>query len=512
MTQSPQGALLHMQGIYKSFGGISALSDGELFIHPGEVHALIGQNGAGKSTMVKVLNGAYSRDKGTINFDGREVTFTSPHHAQQGGVSTIFQEVNLVGYRSVTENIVLGQEPKKWGMIDWEKAHQMAKSAVERFGLDIDVSQPLNSYNIAIQQLIAIARAVSFNAKLVIMDEPTSSLDDGETEVLFSVIRDLKAQGVAILYISHHLDELFAVCDSVTIMRDGKTIGRHPISEVTKLDLVSKMIGRNVDEISGLGQTGFGTSVERHGEVILEVEALSCGNSLRDASFVLHQGEIVGLAGLLGAGRSELTRALFGADVADGGVVKFEDKSTKFTSPKQAIKSGVGLCTEDRKIDGIIPQLSVRENATLAMLPALSRHGVIARQDERALVDEYMDRLKIKASTIEQPISELSGGNQQKVLLARWLAVEPHILMLDEPTRGIDVGAKREIQRLIFELAQKGMSIIMVSSEFEELIEGADRVVVLQAGRTVAELDKAELSEEALLQAVSQDGAVEAAE
>lgn len=495
--------LLEMRNIHKSFGGVQALEGVGLEVKASEVHALIGQNGAGKSTLIKTLNGAYSKDHGDILLDGSPVAFQSPHQAQLGGVSTIFQEVNLVHLRSVTENIVLGQEPKKQGMIDWKNAHKMAQAAVSQFGLDIDVRRPLHCYNIAIQQMIAIARAVSFKARLVIMDEPTSSLDDCETEVLFRVIQGLKADGVAILYISHHLDELYEVCDRVTIMRDGRTVSTHSMSDVGKLELVSRMIGRDPKKIQQQGATGFGERRKVDQEVILEVETLSDGHNLTDASFVLHKGEIVGLAGLLGSGRSETARLIFGAETKRGGTLRIAGHDLTLKSPAMAIANGLGFCTEDRKSDGIVPELSVRENLTLALLPKLTRYGIIPVEQERIIVDSFIDKLKIKTTGREQPIRELSGGNQQKVLLSRWMAINPHLLILDEPTRGIDVGAKHEIQKLIDGLAREGVAILMISSEFEELIEGANRVVVLQQGKTLMTIDREALSEESLLQAVA---------
>lgn len=495
--------VLHMASINKSFGGIPALGNASLTIRPGEVHALIGQNGAGKSTMIKILNGAYKKDAGTIELDGAPVQFGSPHEAQLGGVSTIFQEVNLVHYRSVTENIVLGQEPKEFGMIDWPAAHRRAQEVLTRFGLDIDVRKPLHSYNIAVQQLIAIARAVSFDARLVIMDEPTSSLDEQEKQVLFKVIRDLSAEGVAVLYVSHHLDELFAVCDRVTVMRNGQMIATHDIADVTKIGLVSEMIGRDANQIAKAGATGFGHNHAGGDTVVLELQNLSNGTSVQDASLIVHQGEIVGLAGLLGSGRTETVSMIFGADQPIGGTMRFKDKTGMFRQPSQAIDAGIGYCTEDRKAEGIIPGLSIRENMTLALLPRLAPRGIIPRAAEKKLVDDFIAKLGVKTAGMEQPIRELSGGNQQKVLLARWLATEPELLILDEPTRGIDVGAKREIQALIEGLSQSGLSVLMISSEFEELIEGANRVVVLQEGKTVTTLEKDNLTEDNLLAAVA---------
>ncbi len=492
-----------MSGICKAFAGVPVLRDARLAIAPAEVHALIGQNGAGKSTLIKILNGAYTKDAGSILIEDAPVNFKSPHEAQLAGVSTIFQEVNLVHYRSVTENIVLGQEPHQWGMIDWPLAHKRARDVVARFGLDIDVRRPLHHYNIAIQQLVAIARAVSFSARLVIMDEPTSSLDEQEKEVLFEVIRGLKADGVSVLYVSHHLDELFAVCDRVTIMRNGRMVGEHAIKEVTKLDLVAAMIGRDRSEIQKQGATGFSAGVVAGDEVVLEVKDLSNGRNLKSVSFLVHKGEIVGLAGLLGSGRSETAELVFGAELPAGGETRIKGVKTAFGAPVDAIASGMCYCTEDRKADGIFPELSVRENLTLALLPKLARRGLIPRDEERALVERFIKSLGIKTSGQEQPIRELSGGNQQKVLLSRWLALDPELLILDEPTRGIDVGAKYEIQKLIDALARQGMAILMISSEFEELAEGANRVIVLHEGKSVATIERDELSEDTIINAVA---------
>ena len=502
--RSPGPPVLRMAGIEKAFAGVPALSGAELVVERGEIHALIGQNGAGKSTMIKILNGAYRRDAGRIELDGRAVAFRSPHEARAGGVSTIFQEVNLVGYRSVTENIVLGREPTRFGLIDWKAAHRTAREAVGRFGLDIDVRRPLHRHNLAVQQLVAIARAVSTQARLVIMDEPTSSLDERETENLFEVMRAVRADGPSILFVSHHLDELFAVCDRVTTMRDGRTVDARDIDDADRLGLVSTMIGRDPEEVRSRGATGFSPPRRlRRGAPLLEIESLSNGRNLHDASLVVHRGEILGLAGLLGAGRSELAELVFALEPPAAGAIRFDGAAAAFGEPADAIRAGIGFCTEDRKVDGIVPELSVRENLTLARLPQLARRGAILREAERALVEEFVERFGIKCASIDQPIRELSGGNQQKVLLARWLATEPLLLILDEPTRGIDVGAKHEIQRLVDALSREGMAILMISSELEELLEGALRVVVLQEGRTVAALEREQLDEETLLGAIA---------
>ena len=495
--------LLRMEHISKAFPGVIALSDAHLSIAPGEAHALVGQNGAGKSTMIKVLTGVYRRDSGTIIFDGHAVDFHSPQQAQANGVSTIYQEVNLVPFRSVAENIFMGREPRRWGLIDWRRMNADAAALLQRFGVDTDVTQPLLNLNIAIQQMVAIARAVSFKSKLVVMDEPTSSLDEREVATLFDVIRQLKADGVAVLFISHRLDELYAICDRVTIMRDGQTVDERQLSAISQLELVARMLGKELGEVQRSGQTGFDLSGYQAEQTLLEARGLRRGRVLQGADVSVGAGEIVGLAGLLGAGRTEVARAIFGADPIDAGEIRMAGRTAQFRAPSDAIRAGIGFCSEDRKAEGIIPFMSVRENLTLAALPALARSGIVSRERQQQLVERFIKRLGIKTSGPEQKVRELSGGNQQKVLLARWLCLNPRLLILDEPTRGIDVGAKGEIQSLINELAGQGLGVLMISSEIEELTEGSHRVVVLRDGRTVAELPHAEISQDAIMAAMA---------
>jgi galactofuranose transport system ATP-binding protein len=501
-VQTPE-PLLVMENITKSFPGVKALQGVSLRVARGEVHALVGENGAGKSTLIKILTGAYRRDAGAIMFDGRPVDFPSPQHAQASGVSTIYQEVNLVPYRSVSENIFMGREPRRWGLIDWRRMNAESTALLARFGLHLDVTQPLLDLNVATQQMVAIARAVSVQTKLVVMDEPTSSLDDREVATLFDVIRQLKAGGVSVIFVSHRLDELYAVCDRVTIMRDGLTVDSRPISDITKLELVARMLGRDLGEVRRSGATAFAGAGHQAGAELLQAEGLRRGRKLRDANVRVRSGEIVGLAGLLGSGRTETARVIFGADTPEAGVVRVAGRPVAFKSPGDAIRAGIGLCSEDRKTEGIIPYMSVRENLTLALLPALSRGGVVDREKQNAVVDQFIKRLGIRTSGPDQPIRELSGGNQQKVLLARWLCLQPRLLILDEPTRGIDVGAKGEIQTLINELADSGLGVLMISSELEELTEGSDRVIVLRDGRTVAELPRGDISQDAIMAAMA---------
>ena len=501
--------LLTMEGITKTFPGVLALQEAWLKVNYGEVHALIGQNGAGKSTLIKLLTGAYRRDKGTVLFDGKPIDFHSPQQAQAGGVSTIYQEVNLVPFRSVSENIFMGREPRRFGLINWKRMNQQAAALLARFGIRLDVTQPLNTFNVATQQMVAIARAVSFQSKLVIMDEPTSSLDEREVETLFEVIRQLKSEGVSVIFVSHRLDELYSVCDRVTIMRDGQTVATRFISDVSKLELIALMLGKELGEVRKQGVTAFGQETAHHAEqTLLEAHNLRRGQKLRGVDVSVRTGEIVGLAGLLGAGRTETARAIFGADTLESGQIDLAGKTVRFKSPKDAIRAGIGLCSEDRKIEGIIPYMSVRENLTLALLPQLTRYGIVQRKKQQTIVESFIKRLGIKTSGPDQKIRELSGGNQQKVLLARWMCLNPRLLLLDEPTRGIDVGAKGEIQSLIAELAGAGLGVLMISSELEELTEGCDRVVVLRDGQSVAELSKQSenLNQDTIMAAMAQGG------
>jgi ribose transport system ATP-binding protein len=495
--------MLVMDGISKAFLGVMALDGASLQVMPGEVHAVIGQNGAGKSTLMKILNGVYRRDAGSIQFQGVPVDFHNPQEAQTAGVSTIYQEINLVPYRSVAENVFMGREPTRWGLLDKARMNREASEILARLGVQVDVRRPLSTLNIALQQMVAIARAISTNARIVIMDEPTSSLDEQEVAVLFDVIRGLKRDGISVIYISHRLDELFEICDTVTVMRDGQTIETRPMAGATRVELVARMLGKEIGEVRRSGATGFQERAQPvAGATLLDARDLT-NEELHGVDVTVHAGEIVGLAGLLGSGRSEVARAVFGADRVDG-TLQVKGKSVRWDSPRDAIRAGLGFCAEDRKADGIIPYMSVRENLTLAALPVLSRAGVVDTSEQRAIVDRFIGRLGIKTSGPEQPIRELSGGNQQKVLLARWLCLNPDLLLLDEPTRGIDVGAKAEIQRLIDELSADGLGVLLISSELEEISEGADRVVVLREGHSVAEFSHEEASQDALVHAMAQ--------
>ena len=505
--------LLAMQGIQKYFAGVPAVRNGSLSLQAGEVHALIGQNGAGKSTMIKIVTGAYSldgpQDAGSIQFEGREVRFQSPKQARESGISTIYQEINLVPFASVAENIFLGREPRRLGLIDWQRIHRDAQRAVESVGLSVDVRKPVSSLSTAAQQMVAIARAVSVDAKLVIMDESTSSLDDREVDVLFDVIRRLKADGRTVVFVSHRLDELYAICDRVTVMRDGQTVHVSAMADISKLDLVTTMLGK---ELAVAHRKASGHTPVAGLAPLMQADALQAAPKLRNISLQVHAGETVGLAGLLGSGRTETMRLVFGADRPDGGTLLFNNQAVDFNAPSDAIAQGIAYLSEDRKIEGIFPDLSVRENMTMVMLPQLAKLGVVDRAAQMRIVDAFIARLGIKTSGPEQPIKELSGGNQQKVLLARWLALSPKLLLLDEPTRGIDVGAKADIANLIHSLAADGMGILMSASELEELVSMGDRVVVVRDGTSIAEISGDALSEQSIMSAIAEGRGAQVAE
>jgi len=499
--------VLEVAGVTKRFPGTLALDDVSFALRPGEVHALVGENGAGKSTLIKVLTGVYQADEGEVRHLGEPVTFKRPIEAQQAGISTIYQEVNLVPLMSIASNVFLGREPRtRAGLVDWSTMNSQARELLAGYGIHDDVRRPLHTLGVGAQQMVALARAVSTDAKVVIMDEPTSSLEPREVETLFEVLNRLHASGIAIVYVSHRMDELYRVCDSVTVLRDGRVVHSGPLAGLPRIELVSLMLGREIRQIREEGVTAFGEEHEVEKEPLLKAENLSGARRLHDVSVSIRPGEVVGLAGLLGSGRSETARAIVGAFPLDGGSVLLAGKPLKRGRIAAAVRAGIALLAEDRKADGIIPNLSVRENIVLAALPRLSPFGLIRKSKQDQIVRIFMERLRIKAASPDQKVSELSGGNQQKVLLARWLATGPKILLLDEPTRGIDVGAKAEVQALIDELAQEGLGVLLISSELEELIDGADRVVVLRDGGVVGELSGDAITEENVLAAIAAEG------
>ncbi|RLL70120.1 sugar ABC transporter ATP-binding protein [Streptomyces sp. Z26] len=515
MTQAAE--VLAVRGLTRRFPGVLALDDVSFTARAGEVHALVGENGAGKSTLIKVLTGVHRPDEGELRYRGERASFATPLAAQHAGISTIYQEVNLIPLMSVARNLFLGREPRnRLGLIDFTRMHREAEAALRDYGVRVDVRRPLRTLGVGAQQMVALARAVSVDARVVIMDEPTSSLEPREVETLFGVIRRLRDEGIAVVYVSHRLDELYAVCDTVTVLRDGRSVHTGPLAETGRVELVSLMLGRSLGEVRREGVTQFSGDHEAGREPVLTATGLTRRHELHGVSLEIHPGEVLGLGGLLGSGRTETAKAIAGALPVDSGRVTVAGLPLKSGSTPSAIRAGISLLPEDRKSEGIVPGLSVRENIALACLPRLSRLGLVSESRIDEVVDTYMKRLRIKASSPQQKVGELSGGNQQKVLLARWLAMHPKVLLLDEPTRGIDVGAKAEVQKLIDELADDGLGVLLVCSDIEELIEGSDRVVVLREGSVVGELAGNDVSEDALMRAlaaaaddVAADGAVE---
>ena len=493
--------ILEVGRVTKRFPGVLALDGVTFELRPGEVHALVGENGAGKTTLIKVITGVYRPDEGQVLFNGEEVSFADPRESQAAGISTIYQEINLIPLLSVAQNVFLGREPRNsLGLIDKASMNRAAAEILERYGIQADVTAPLRSLGLGVQQMVAIARAVSVDARAVIMDEPTSSLEAREVETLFGVIGQLREEGVGVIYVSHRLEELYEICDRVTVLRDGRVAHTGELSDLSRLQLIAHMLGRELAEVEKEGATGFGEEHEAAREPILVAQGLTQHPRLREVSLDVRPGEVVGLAGLLGAGRSETAKAIFGAEPLDSGSVRMEGKDIKTGSPGAAIKAGIAFLPEDRKLEGIIPDLSVKENIVAAAMPRLARAGMVSEKAQAELVEEFMQSLGIKASSPDQPVRELSGGNQQKVLLARWLCMNPKVLILDEPTRGIDVGAKAEIQKLVDDLAVKGLGVILISSELEEITEGSDRVVALREGTVVGSLSEEEITEGNLME------------
>jgi simple sugar transport system ATP-binding protein len=496
--------VLEVTGIHKQFPGVKALSEAGLRMFPGEVHTLMGQNGAGKSTLIKVLTGVYQPERGSIVLDGRTIAPRSTQDAQELGISTVYQEVNLCPNLSVAENIFIGRYPRRFGMIDWRGMRRQAAELLERLQIRIDVSKPLAHYPLAIQQMVAIARALNISSKVLILDEPTSSLDENEVQLLFSVLRSLREQGMAILFVTHFLDQTYAISDRITVMRNGEREGEYLCSELSRLALVNKMIGAPSDaaeqEGSACAQAG------EQGETFLRTTALARKGVLNPVDLEIRKGELLGLAGLLGSGRTETARLLFGADKADSGAIEIGGSKRSFATPRDAIQEGIGFCSEDRKHEGAILALSVRENLILALQARQGLLRAIPMRRQQELANHYVQQLGIKTASIETPIGTLSGGNQQKVLLARWLATEPKLMILDEPTRGIDVRAKQEIMDYVTKLCRKGMSILFISSELPEVLRVSDRIVVMRDRKACGEYKRGELDDSSVLHVIAGEG------
>jgi ribose transport system ATP-binding protein len=485
--------VLRMSGIRKTYPGVVALDGVDLELRGGEVHVLLGENGAGKSTLVNVLGGATAKDAGRIVLGGAEVEIAGPRHARDLGIAIIHQELRLVPALSAAENIFLGREPRIVpGVVDRRAMLERSRVLLARLGADFDPSTPVAALRVAERQLVEIAKALSLDARILVMDEPTSALTERETSTLFTVIRALTARGAAVVYISHRLDEIFAIGDRVTVLRDGRHVATHAVRGTDRRELVRLMADREVDE-------RLPKPAVARGEELLRIEGLRRAGVLHDVALAVHAGEIVGIAGLLGSGRTELARAVFGLDRIDAGRIFLRGRPLRIRSPRQAIRAGIGFVTEDRKGDGLVLGLSVRDNIALPVLRSLSRLGVVRAGDERALAGRFVRDLRIRTTSAEQLVLELSGGNQQKVVLAKWLAARVDVLFLDEPTRGIDVGAKQEIYRLIGRLAEEGVGVVLISSELPEVVGLADRVLVMRGGRIAGEFGRAEATQERLL-------------
>lgn len=477
---------LELAGIAKSFLGVQALRGVALRLYPGEVHALMGQNGAGKSTLIKVLTGVYQPDAGTMHLAGEAVRPRSPQEAQRLGISTVYQEVNLCPNLSVAENVFAGRYPRRWGGIAWRQMNRQAAQLLQRLSLDIDVTRLLSSYPVAVQQMVAIARALSVSAKVLVLDEPTSSLDEDEVRRLFAVLRKLREEGMAILFVTHFLDQVYEISDRITVLRNGELVGEYPVAQLPPGALVAAMVGRELAARREAAPAPRASGARA--QALVELRGLGARGAVQPTDLDLHAGEIVGLAGLLGSGRTELAQLVFGLRRADAGELQVRGVPQRLARPAQAVALGMALLPEDRKTDGIVAELSVRENIVLALQ---ARRGVlkhISMQEQAALAEGFVKALGIRLADIDMPIAQLSGGNQQKALLARWLATQPELLILDEPTRGIDVAAKQEVMDEILRLAQQGMAVLFISSEIDEVVRVSHRVAVLRDRRKVGEL------------------------
>jgi simple sugar transport system ATP-binding protein len=499
-----------MRGITIRFPGVLALDNVDFFLRPGEVHALMGENGAGKSTLIKALTGVYSIDSGAITVAGEPVVFGTTADAQNAGISTVYQEVNLCSNLSVGENVMLGHEPRSFRGIDWKTAHEEAAKHLAALGIELDTRSMLSSHSIAIQQLVAIARAMVLDSKVLILDEPTSSLDRGEVELLFSVIRDVKSKGVAVLFVSHFLDQVYEISDRITVLRNGQLVGEYLVKDLPREKLVTKMIGRELDDLAAISRA-TDRDIDRSVEPVLRATGVGRKGILEPADLDIYDGEILGIAGLLGSGRTELVRLLYGADRPDSGHLEVSGVPVKFTSPRHAIDRRIAFSSEDRRAEGIISDLTVAENITLGIQARQGWFRRIRKAERDAVVSEYMDALGVRPADPNLIAGNLSGGNQQKVLLARWLATAPELIILDEPTRGIDVGAKADIQRKVAELSAEGLSVIFISSELEEVLRLAQRVIVMRDRRRIGELDPHTTDIDGLVEYIATNGEGKAA-
>ena len=495
-------ALLEMRNIDKVFPGVRALSNVDFTLHAGEIHSLMGENGAGKSTLVKVLTGVYPKDGGTIHLNGREISPKTPKEAQEEGISTVYQEVNLCPNLTVAENIFIGREPRRFGFIDWKEVNRRSVELLQKLDVDIDVNKTLDNYPVAIQQMVAIARAVDVDAKILILDEPTSSLNEGETARLFKIVRQLQKQGMGIIFISHFLEQIYELCDHITILRNGELVGSYEVAKLPRLELIARMVGKDLNDVKDMDKMAE-KSVPSE-EVFIETDHAASIGQIKDVSLQIHKGEVIGFAGLLGSGRTETAEMLFGLKDVTGGQLKINGKAEKLANPMAAMKDGIAFCPEDRKLAGIIGDLTVRENIILALQAMDGMFTHIPYSEQVKLADQFSEKLRIKVSDRDQLIKNLSGGNQQKVIIARWLATHPQFLILDEPTRGIDVGTKTEIQKMAVELAKtEGMSVAFISSEMDEMVRTCSKLIVMRDRRKVAELTGEQVSSDGVMQAIA---------
>jgi simple sugar transport system ATP-binding protein len=506
---SENAPIVELKNISKVFPGVKALSNVGFRLFKGEVHAIMGQNGAGKSTLVKVLTGVYKQESGEILLEGKPIRPDSPLAAQKLGINTVYQEVNLCLNLSVAENIFIGKEPMKFGRIDWKTMYRQAEDVLERLNIKVDVTRTLSSYSIAVQQMVAIARVLDSSAKVLILDEPTSSLDESEVEQLFKVIRKLRDEGLAILFITHFLDQTYQISDRITILKNGSFVGEYKADQLPKLELITKMLGKELSEFSysgkGKGEGKAKGANEAHagkGE-ILQVKDLGLQGSIEPFDIDLNKGEVLGLAGLLGSGRTEMARLIFGINSADQGEIFVKGKKTTIGSPRNAMMEGIGFCSEDRKNEGIFAELSIRENIILALQARKGAIKYLTYKKQLEIAEELIKSLGVKTPSANNEVRQLSGGNQQKVMLARWLATNPILLILDEPTRGIDVGAKLEIMEQILNLSREGLSVIFISSEFEEVLRCSTKIAVLKDKAKIAELHGEEMTESGIMHTIA---------
>jgi monosaccharide-transporting ATPase len=496
--------IVEMRAITVSFPGVRALDDVSFRLFAGEVHAMLGENGAGKSTLIKALTGVHRTDAGEVLLRGDPLQVHSPAQAQAAGISTVYQEVNLAGNLSVAENTMLGREPRRFGRINWPLLRRRAAAVLEQLHLDIDPVSPLESHSIAVQQLVSIARAMEIDAQVLILDEPTSSLDTQEVEELFEVVERVRASGVAVVFITHFLDQVYRIADRITVLRNGRLVGEYLTTELPRIQLVSKMIGRELAVLEALEQEVRESSEGPLPQTFLQASGLGRKSGVAPLDLQIRTGEVLGMAGLLGSGRTETARLLFGADRADTGTVIVEGQPVKLRNPRVALDKGIAYASENRRTEGLVGNLSVRANIVLAMQSARGWARAIPRRQQVELADKYIKALDIRPTDPEAIVANLSGGNQQKVLLARWLLTAPKLLLLDAPTRGIDVGAKAEIQRLVAALADDGLSVLFISAELEEVLRMSHRIVVMRELHKVAELENHGTTESDLMRIIAE--------